>query len=84
VAQRAFNPNEEDYPLREEEEFFEEHRAEWLRDHEGELALVKGRKLYGFYASLEEAFQAGLREIGYQDMLIKDVLKEDPVSFLYR
>ena len=80
MAQRAFDTREGDYPLREETEFFEEHRAEWLCDHEGELALVKGKKLYGFYPTVAEAFEAGLGLFGRQDMLIKDVLKTDPTQ----
>ncbi|HEY7270840.1 MAG TPA: hypothetical protein VH951_13530 [Dehalococcoidia bacterium] len=73
----------EENPLREEEDFFETHRAEWLKEHRGQLALVKGRMLLGFYPTVDAAFREGLEKIGYQDMLIKDVLEEDPSSFIF-
>jgi hypothetical protein len=82
MALRREQDQAEDYPLRAEEEFFDAHRAEWLKDHRGEVALVKGSKLLGFYPTIEEAFQAGVEQIGYQDMLIKDVLETDSVQII--
>ena len=83
MALRHLQPGETASSLEEEQDFFEEHRAEWLRDHEGEVALVKGRKLVGFYSADVEAFEAGVACFGYQPMLIKEVSEKDPVSLLF-
>ena len=82
MAQRAVPYCNEESVLTEEQAFFEEHRFEWLGEHEGQLALIKGRTLYGFYDTVKEAFEAGLALFGYQEMLIMDVLEKDPVSFI--
>jgi hypothetical protein len=81
VAQRAVRHSDDTF-LIEEQAFFEAHRFEWLREHEGQLALIKGRELFGFYDTVKEAFEAGLALFGYQEMAIVDVLEKDPVSFI--
>lgn len=68
-------PVELDQELR----FFEEHRAEWLKEHEGQFALIKGNEYY-FFESDGQAYTAGLDRWGNVPMLIKQVLPEDPIE----
>jgi hypothetical protein len=82
VAQRAYKEPAASSVLETELAFFDSKRDEWLQDHRGEFALIKGEKLYGFYPSLLEGWRAGLTAIGYTDMLIKEVQEADAVHFL--
>lgn len=70
--------------LRVETAFFERMRTEWLRDHGGEWALVRGRELIGFYASLEEAYIHGRDRFGTDPFLVKKVAPSDPVEIVHR
>ncbi|MFH1418754.1 MAG: hypothetical protein ABII12_10790 [Planctomycetota bacterium] len=59
--------------------FFKAHRLEWLADHEGRFALIKGTEFL-FFDSDEEAYRAGIERWGDTAMLIKRVLSEDIVE----
>lgn len=59
--------------------FFEAHRKEWVKDHAGEFALIKGED-YSFHDSDEAAYRAGIDKWGDEAMLIKRVLPEDIVE----
>lgn len=58
---------------------FEQHRGEWLEDHTGWFALVKGQD-YSLYESDEKAYEASLDKYGNADVLIKQILPEDLVE----
>lgn len=70
--------------LRVETAFFESMRAEWLRGHGGEWALVRGRELIGFYPSLQEAYIHGRDRFGSDPFLVKKVTSSDPVEIVHR
>jgi hypothetical protein len=70
--------------LRVETAFFDSMRAEWLKDHGGEWALVRGRELLGFFPSLEEAYTHGRDRFGIDPFLVKRVVPTDPVEILHR
>ena len=53
--------------------FFEQHCKEWLQEHGGEFALIKGTTLHGFYATAISGFEAGLQCIGHIDMLERSI-----------
>jgi len=65
--------------LDEELGYFEEHRQEFLKIGEGKFVLIKGKKHYGFYDSVENAFKAAVEKFGIGPVLIKRVLPEDPI-----
>ncbi len=62
--------------------YFEELKPTLLRDHAEEFALIKGRVLLGTFATMEEAYAAGVKRLGNVPMLIKQVLPEDPVHHI--
>ena len=68
--------------LRVETAFFDSMRAEWLRDHGGKWALVRGRELIGFYPSLQEAYIHGRDRFGTNLFLVRKVAPSDPVERL--
>ena len=61
--------------------FFEEHQAEWAREHPGKFVLVKAREVTGFYDSREDALVAGARCMGLVSFLVRHVSDPDePVT----
>ena len=63
---------------------FELHRTEWLPAHRGKFVAIVGTNVIGFYPDFESAFKAGLPAVGHgNDFLLKQVLAEDPVYFVY-
>jgi len=68
--------------LEKEQEFFEAHRAEWMKYHENKFALVVGDELTGMYDTPQAAYEAGVDRFGNVPMLIKQVLTTDPVILI--
>jgi hypothetical protein len=68
--------------LEKEQAFFEAHRPEWLKYHQGKVALVVGEELIGVYDNAEAAFDAGVERFGNVPMLIKQVQATDPVAHI--
>lgn len=56
--------------------FFEAHREQWLKKHEGEYALIKGEEV-AFFDGDGKAYEAGIDKWGDESFLVKQVLKED-------
>ena len=66
-------------PLGEETAFFEAHLTGWLREHEGQYVLIKGND-FSFFQSDEEAHESAIDKYGDADVLIKQVLPNDPIE----
>ena len=61
-----------------EKAFFDAHRDEWIAEHEGTFALVKGEAVHGFFPSFEEAYDSGATRFGTDaPMLIQRVARAD-------
>lgn len=60
--------------------YFEAHKQELLKHHEGKFALVVGESLLGVFDSDEEAYKAGLTQVGNRPMLIKQILRAEPTQ----
>jgi len=64
--------------------FFEQHRVEWAKGHQGEFVLVHDGKGAGFYPDYETAFRAGLKTFGSgSQFLVQQVCVVEPVFFIY-
>jgi hypothetical protein len=50
-----------------------------LKHHAGKYALIVGREVLGIFDHAEEAYKVGLEQKGHVPMLIKQVLRDDPV-----
>lgn len=62
--------------------FFQQHKNEWLNVYKNQFALVKGSELIGTFTSAEQAFVAGVEQLGNVPFLIKQVAeKEEIVQF---
>lgn len=69
--------------LEEELRLFEQCKQEWLQSHPGEFAVVSETTIAGFYPDYEAALLGGLQRFGAKNFLIKQVLAEEPVYFIY-
>jgi len=71
--------------LEKELKYFEDHRKEFLEKHEGNLAVIKetetGIDVLGFFADGAAAYEAGFKKYGNVSFLIKEVRKEEAVTF---
>lgn len=63
-------------PLEREIEVFETHLDGWMKEHEGEYALIRGEDVK-FFTTKEDAYEAGLELWGEVPMLIKRVQQKD-------
>jgi len=69
-------------PINLESDFgvFEQHRANWFRDHPGEFVVIHKGQQAGFYPDYDAAFRAALRSFGPQSQfLIQQVYAVEPV-----
>jgi len=64
--------------LRDEVQFYEEHRAELLVTDHGRFALVIHRALVGTFPTLQAAYEEGIERFGNIPMLIRQILPVDP------
>lgn len=64
-------------------EFFDLNREKWFKHHAGKIALIKGTTVYGFYDNYENALKAGYEYYGVVPFLIKEVLLEDRIEFIF-
>jgi len=70
--------------LEQELAWYESNKAEWLKTHLGEFALVGKKRAVGFYPTYGAAFEAGLGVFGIgTDFLIKQVVEREPVFVIY-
>lgn len=77
-------PANEEKHLAVELSFYAEHKAEWLNNHSGKYVVAQDTSVLGFYDSFEIAFKAGVSAFGVQrDFLVKQVLAQEPVYFIY-
>lgn len=68
--------------LETEMRYFNEHRAELLRDSAGKFALVKGEGLLGTFDSEAAAIRHGYETLGNVPFLVKQVTEADiPLNF---
>ncbi|MBI2918575.1 MAG: hypothetical protein HYY01_11370 [Chloroflexi bacterium] len=68
--------------LEKELRYYEVHREELLREHEGKFVLIKEESLVGVFTTEKEAYADGIRHFGDQPFLIKRVTKQEEVVYL--
>ncbi len=68
-----FKINGDPKDLETEMRFFAIKKSKWVSEHANKFALVKGIKLIGFYETLDEAFETGLRKFDEKPFFVKQV-----------
>ena len=71
--------------LERETAYFTNNRARWIEQgHEGQWAVVCAEELLGFFESLEEGYEAGVKQVGAGKFLLKQLTPEDKVETIQR
>lgn len=68
--------------LEKELEYFNTRREELISHYEGQFVLIKGDSLLGSFTTEAEAYEEGLKQLGNQPFLIKQVTKEEEIDRL--
>lgn len=60
-------------------EYYKANKDELLKHHENQFVIIKEDKLLGTYTTEQEAYEAGIKELGNVSFLIKRVTKEEEI-----
>ena len=63
---------------------FDARLPEFLRDHAGEVVLIQGTTVYGFFPDEDTAISEGYRQLGAPPFLAQKVEVQEPVFFAAR
>jgi hypothetical protein len=63
-------------------DFYERHKAEYLKTFPRLFVLIKGEQMLGPFQSAEDAYTAGLHTFGLTPFLVKQVLEHEPVMYM--
>ena len=60
-------------------QYYREHKDELLKHYENQYLLIKDDRFLGAFTTEQEAYEAGLKELGNTPFLIKRATKEEEV-----
>lgn len=66
--------------LKQERDFYEANKAEYLRLYKGKFVLIRDKELHGSFDSFDAAYNAGVDKFGNAPMLIRRVEEQDPTE----
>jgi hypothetical protein len=58
--------------------YFDSQKAELLKHYAGQFALIHGDELLGTFTRFEEAYEEGVKRVGSEPFLIRQVLENEP------
>lgn len=61
--------------IKRELDYFEKVKAELLKTHKGQVALIKSEELVGTFTTLDEAYREGIKRFGREPFLIKPIVE---------
>ena len=70
--------------LAEESRTFEENRARWAEEHDGEFVLIRGTDVVGFYPTNERALSEGYTRFGIVPFFVKQISPPGQAHFVSR
>ena len=73
----------QDYDQNADYDFFVEQLPALLDDHQGQVALISRRKVVGYFDTMQDAVDAGMKEFGPEKFIAQEVLTEDPAPIAY-
>jgi len=60
-------------------EYYKANKEELLKHHENQYVVIQDSRLIGAYTTEQQAYEAGLREVGNEPFLIKRVTMEEEI-----
>ena len=73
----------QDYDQNADYDFFVEQLPALLDDHRGEVALINRRKIVGYFDTMQDAVDAGIRQFGPEKFIAQEILADDSASIVY-
>jgi hypothetical protein len=59
--------------------FFQQHKQEWMPQHQGEFVLIGKQTFGGFYKTYKAALQAGIRMFGLTSLFLIEEISEKEI-----
>ena len=75
-------PGEMTVPLEQETRWFDDQRAHLVQAYFGKFLVIKGDQVLGSYDSAQAAYEAGIRALGSDQFLVRQVLPTEPVHHM--
>ena len=63
--------------IKRELDYFEKVKANLLKTHKGQFALIKAEELIGTFTARDEAYREGVRRFGKEPFLIKPIVEAE-------
>ena len=73
----------QDYDQNADYDFFVEQLPALLDEHQGEVALINRRRIVGYFDTMQDAVDAGIRQFGPERFIAQEVLAEDAAPIVY-
>ena len=73
----------QDYDQNADYDFFVEQLPALLDEHQGEVALINRRRIVGYFDTMQDAVDAGIRQFGPERFIAQEVLAEDAAPIAY-
>ena len=73
----------QDYDQNADYDFFVEQLPALLDDHQGQVALINRRKIVGYFDTMQDAVDAGIRQFGPEKFIAQEILSEDSAPIVY-
>ena len=73
----------QDYDQNADYDFFVEQLPALLDDHRGEVALINRRQIVGYFDTMQDAVDAGLKQFGPERFIAQEILAEDSAPIVY-
>ena len=73
----------QDYDQNADYDFFVEQLPALLIDHQGQVALINRRKIVGYFDTMQDAVDVGLKRFGSERFIAQEILAEDSAPIAY-
>lgn len=73
----------QDYDQNADYDFFVEQLPALLDDHQGKVALINRRQIVGYFDTMQDAVDAGLKQFGPERFIAQEILSDDSAPIAY-
>ena len=73
----------QDYDQNADYDFFVEQLPALLDDHQGQVALINRRRIVGYFNTMQDAVDAGIKMFGPERFIAQEVLTDDSAPIAY-
>ena len=73
----------QDYDQNADYDFFVEQLPVLLDEHQGQVALIRQRRIVGYFDSMQDAVDAGIKQFGPERFIAQEILAEDATPIAY-